>query len=149
MGIDLEELERLAAQATPGPWFCKSVPGLGGGRHNRPHIFADGICLPVASLSVIKGEEDAAYITAACNAVPELIARVRELERQKDKLLGMYCNEMVCSWCWLDEVCPHFDETIVRRNPNSEGCRETLRKWLEQAAKEAGNDKSKQVGCTV
>lgn len=78
----LDELERLAAQATPGPWSCKSVPGLGGGRHNRPHIFADGVCLPVASLSVIKGEEDAAFIVAARNAVPELAARVRELEQQ-------------------------------------------------------------------
>lgn len=89
----LEELEHLAKAATPGPWSCKSVPGLGGGRHNRPHIFADGVCLPVASLSVIKGEEDAAFIVAARNAVPELVAenralqeRVRELERQRDYL---------------------------------------------------------------
>lgn len=80
--VDIEKLEKLMAQATPGPWFCKSVPGLGGGRHNRPHIFADGVCLPVASLSVIKGEEDAAYIVAACNSLPDLIAENRALQER-------------------------------------------------------------------
>ena len=134
----LDKLERLAKAATPVPWKDAGI-GRIRAANKRQEFVAD--CAPIViyrNKTLIKSMANSAYILAACNAVPSLIARVRELERQRNKLLGMYCNEMVCSWCWLDAVCPHFDETIVRRNPNSEGCRETLRKWLEEAAKEAG-----------
>ena len=132
--IDLEELERLAKAATPGPWFCKSVPGLGGGRHNKPHIFADGVCLPVASLSVIKGEEDASYIVAACNAVPSLIARVRDLEQQRDKFAAYM--ETMCRYCDRDGHCPIFNYCPA---PNFlKSCGDMKKADWIQAAEEAG-----------
>lgn len=120
--IDLEELERVA------DYYEK---------RKQTMIELGALKDPAYLATLAEGEAVKAF-----EALRPLIERVRELERQRDKLLGMYCNEMVCSWCWLDEVCPHFDETIVRRNPNSEGCRETLRKWLEEAAKEAGDETS-------
>ncbi|MBR5185375.1 MAG: hypothetical protein IKW19_03665 [Akkermansia sp.] len=135
--IDLEELERLQKLAEPLPWK-EDLYLTSDGDSVDAVSNIDGDMIVHTDESLLAEAFNCAYIASACNAVPELIARVRELERQRNKLLGMYCNEMVCSWCWLDVVCPHFDETIVRRNPNSEGCRETLRKWLEEAAKEAG-----------
>lgn len=88
--LDLDELERLAAQATPGPWKegRHDMFSIVEGAHAK-YIYANSI--PVA---ISTGEEkdcervlaDARYIAAACNAVPSLIARVRELERQREYL---------------------------------------------------------------
>lgn len=107
--IDLEELERLAALATPGPWRVES------------EVCRDsmGLFWPITS---IEGAEDnvtenvttgdAAYIVAACNSLPGLIAenralreRVRELERQREWLayhLGLICSN--CTSCFI--TCP-------------------------------------------
>lgn len=82
--IDLDELGLLAAQATPGPWKegRHDMFSIVEGAHAK-YIYANSI--PVA---ISTGEEkdcervlaDARYIAAACNAVPSLIARVREQE---------------------------------------------------------------------
>lgn len=120
--LDLEELELLAKAATPGPW-----------RHDPDENFLDHDC------QIIKGdtvfvcefvtEANAAYIVAACNAVPELIARVRELERQRDWLadrltlschLGLDCSKL-CPVPYLSRC------TAISRED-----------WVGQAAKEAG-----------
>lgn len=86
MDINLDELERMAAQATPGPWKegRHDMFSIVEGAHAK-YIYANSI--PVA---ISTGEEkdcervlaDARYIAAACSAVPELIARVRELEER-------------------------------------------------------------------
>ena len=80
----LDELERLAKAATPGPWTE--------GRHDMKSIVegypAKYIYSPFQAVAIACGEDvawhqvicNAEYIVAACNAVPELIARVRELE---------------------------------------------------------------------
>ncbi len=133
--IDLEELERLAAQATPRPWEVKHL------RTNHEFVFAQA---PDCDMVFHAREEDVQYITAACNAVPELIAelkearaeggelkrhsewlerklqlridnnaalikRVRELERQRDylaKLLGDLCTTQKDGECPLFYACP-------------------------------------------
>ena len=108
--IDLDELERLANAATPGPWRVES------------EVVRDsmGLFWPISS---IEGTEDnvtenvttgdAAYIVAACNAVPELIAKVRELERQRDWLASQHAKACLdaandaCVWNTGDcPVCP-------------------------------------------
>lgn len=72
--IDIDELERLSAQVTPLSW---NVDSLG-------NVFsADGKL--IVPLNHYDGERiprniDARYIVGACNAVPELIARLRRLE---------------------------------------------------------------------
>lgn len=85
--LNLDELERLAAQATPGPWFVtcnctgKTFYTI---KNDRVYIGE--------ALGVYNGEANAAYITAACNAVPELIKRVRELEEECRTLGERLCE---------------------------------------------------------
>lgn len=75
--IDLDKLERLAKAATPGPWYTLSEMCEGVGCDTI--ISKQGeICDFVGNMHNPYG--DRSYIVAACNAVPELIARVRELE---------------------------------------------------------------------
>lgn len=69
---DLDELMRLHDAATPGTW--KVTTWYGGYHTIRPKKE------PEKSLGQIERKHDAAYICAACNAVPELVARIRELE---------------------------------------------------------------------
>lgn len=78
--IDLDELERLAKAATPGPWVDS---GLGLIRPLKKTSEFVAHCAPIVIHSVKKLQQckaNAAYIVAACNAVPELVARVRELK---------------------------------------------------------------------
>jgi hypothetical protein len=59
--LDLDELQRLCDAATPGPWDVE-----------------DGVVL--RKVGDVIFVEDAAFIAAARDALPKLIARVRELE---------------------------------------------------------------------
>jgi hypothetical protein len=130
MAIDLDELERLAAQATHLPWKVWE-------RDDRYIVDASGKReLARVSMRYKPYPERAEYIAAACNAVPELIAenralreRVRELERQRELLaerLAFICrshNDCVfeCPNALLKIDCPDV----------------TFEQWIE-AAKEAG-----------
>lgn len=75
--IDLDELERLAKAATPVPWMVAHLCT------NANFVFAQA---PDCDIVFHAREEDVQYITEACNAVPELIARVRELEAENADL---------------------------------------------------------------
>ena len=108
---DLDELMQLHDAATPGPWWsnyqpddnmiegelCQWVMGLS----DDECPFLDAVektcgipategffCPKVVSIS----EEDLDYIVAACNAVPELVQRIRELESQCDWLAQAAAN---------------------------------------------------------
>lgn len=72
--LDLDKLMRLHNLATPGPW--KVATWYGGNHTIRPKQE------PEKSLGKIERKQDAAYICTACNAVPELVARIRELESE-------------------------------------------------------------------
>ena len=71
----LVEMEQLAAKATPGSW--KAVV-------SDKYNFTVAILPPdfpqTPLVGRIRDEQDAAYITSACNAVPELIKMYREAE---------------------------------------------------------------------
>ena len=89
--IDLEKLERLHAEATPGPWTQRGN-----------FIF----CAQNKRLAYVEAEraldlQTAAYIVAACNAAPELIAKVRELERTLEILEGYQFSINSCRECPL------------------------------------------------
>lgn len=87
MSVDLEKLEWLHKAATPGPWV-----------HEPDENFLDHDCQIIrgntAFVCEFVTEKNAAYIVAACNAVPELIKRVRELERE----LEVYREEKQLEW---------------------------------------------------
>lgn len=87
----LDELERLREAATPGPW-----------KHNiEPRRDGMGFIWPFSS---IESEDanvtdnitraDAAYIVAACNAVPRLIEMVKYLSEEAS-------GEVSCSGEWV------------------------------------------------
>lgn len=143
MPIDLEELERLAAQATPGPWFHTTCDMVG-----TTESFFDEDFLCVCRTDVPEenkhSTDNAAYVVAACNAVPELIAenralqeRVQELEAQRAylaKLLGDLCTAQKDGTCPLFYACPASGFGWSCGNAIKED-------WIyaaEQAVKEAG-----------
>lgn len=100
--IDLDELMRLREAATPGPWRHKIASKRDG----------MGSIWPFSSIKsedvrAIQEEEEiitssitsanAAYIVAACNATPELVRRIKELER---------INEFFVEYLIANDGCP-------------------------------------------
>jgi cell division protein FtsB len=75
MKVDLDELERLAAKATPGPWY-----------YDATGVFKWHFLLEKRHVCEFVTEANAVYITAACNALPELIAENRELRERVREL---------------------------------------------------------------
>ena len=96
--INLDELMKLMKAARPGPWKVNSgdfESEDGYGTVTAPYVEAEGktICVPVDRGPDDENDEaDAAYIVAACNAVPEMVARIRELEAQRDWLAQAAAN---------------------------------------------------------
>lgn len=79
--IDIDKLEQLAAQATHLPWKVWE-------RDDRYIVDASGKReLARVSMRYKPYPERAEYIAAACNAVPELIARMRKMEDQNERLI--------------------------------------------------------------
>ena len=92
--IDLDAIERRANAATPGPWYVHDRPAdfwTVGTDPDWPfecEVFDDGSA---------RGEYDALcsiadrdFLVAARTDVPALIARVRELEAERDQALADY-----------------------------------------------------------
>lgn len=126
--IDLNELERLAAQATPGPWELGNWVNCV--LHTNPAEYRRTFFIP-GQPALSCSPQDAAYIVAACNAAPELIARVRELERQRGFFISALKENNLCpakGRCWPDGS--ELEEWDCSAANNRE-C------WI-QAAKEAG-----------
>ena len=74
--IDLEKLERLHAEATPGPWTQRGN-----------FIF----CAQNKRLAYVEAEraldlQTAAYIVAACNSLPALIAELKAARAENGEL---------------------------------------------------------------
>ena len=82
----LDELERLRKAATPGPW-SKSEQGTNETYHHRIERYYGGKEVPehiayVFLPNVFGNLHDAAYIVAACNAVPRLMEMVKYLSKE-------------------------------------------------------------------
>ena len=75
--IDLDALEKLAAKATPGPW--ETLVTIDWDKYVHTVRGDDGAFL-FDLHKARNGEANAAYIVAACNAVPELIKMYREAD---------------------------------------------------------------------
>lgn len=92
--IDLNELERLLAEATPGPWAFDSYSTV----HSAPRIqeyeFDESVEPDVCKmprtghgdLGTVQGAKDAELIVAAVNALPNLIRELRELRADRERL---------------------------------------------------------------
>ena len=88
--IDLDELMRLRDEATPGPWKVEEVSHVINDTVWFSEIIKTGDDEKIVNQGA--GKADAAYICAACNAVPELVTRIRELEAQRDWLAQAAAN---------------------------------------------------------
>ena len=114
MELNLEKLEQLAKAATSRPWeathdingdiapFIVGKTGWVLGEGFDPEHGGDCWVRP--------SFDDLEYIVAACNAVPELVARVRELEAQRDWLaskLGDMCSVSSHGSCGVSAPCPY------------------------------------------
>lgn len=96
--IDLDEIQRLADEATPGPWHwtdhrVSDLVGIGGDEHysyetevlEATHGGECG-CRSACILDLTINDHDRAFIAAARTAIPALVARVRELEAENRRL---------------------------------------------------------------
>jgi hypothetical protein len=116
--VQLEELERLAKAATPGPWKDKSFKRnydwgviCSGGKRIAQCTSAD-VTDERKRVTFEEKLANAAYIAAACNAVPELIAEnrkfqecTRELSKQNDFFLKALKENFMCPYsrCKYDD----------------------------------------------
>lgn len=109
---ELDQLERLAEAATPGPWMAvytdDELRGLEQFGVNAPEEATGGCVFPLPAGTMVAGERtvasgcdadgepigevllplkphDAAFIAAARSAVPALITIVRKLRESQDK----------------------------------------------------------------
>lgn len=78
--INLDEIERRANAATPGPWYGNRNCGVYS--VNVGQVVGTGCCCCTKSRLT---DENAAFISAARTDVPALIARVRELEAECER----------------------------------------------------------------
>lgn len=138
--LDLRKLERLAKNATPGPWV---------GRGN--HIFcADNKRLVYVEAERALDLQTAEYIVAACNAVPELIAENRALlerVRELEELCGNLNREVVnlmgsfpvtdCRICGYSYWCTREKTQI---DPDFDMCNAAILEFCKPESEEAGNE---------
>ena len=96
----LDELERLLAAATPGPWRVSADEPYEGYVQRR-NIEADAsewiTCGATSEYQCLENEHDAALIVAAVNALPDVIAaakREARLREALDRLTRPFVNEI-------------------------------------------------------
>jgi len=115
---DLDELERLERAATPGPWF---------------EVKMGTVWLSVPMMAGILAGSDAAFIASARNALPALIARVRELEvaaKKASEFMNMRPEQGLRAWRDADRALRHVlngdpllpgdDQATAPANPGPE-----------------------------
>ena len=118
MGVDIDKLEALAKAATPGLWKVVA---------SDKYAFTVAILPPdfpqTPLVGRIRDEHDAAYIVAACNSLPDLIAENRVLKGQVQRLemrVADYIEErdaLVCTKYaleqqrdWLSKKCEELSD---------------------------------------
>lgn len=95
---DLDALMRLKEAATPGPYETNDIDHVRiyaypYNRHAIARTYGPELNgIGYASMTGENERNNAAYIVAACNAVPELVQRIRELEAQCDWLAQAAAN---------------------------------------------------------
>lgn len=134
----LEYLEQKLKRITPLPWHKQSCDIYGWEKKCRVFVARTAPIVVGNSDKLIRYLNNADYVTAACNAVPELITEnrkfqecTRELERQNDFFLKALKENFMCPYsrCKYDDG-SELDEWECDAENNRE-C------WIK-AAKEAG-----------
>lgn len=137
----LEKLEYLAKYATPGPW-TKSEQGTNETYHHRIERYYGGKEIPehiayVVLPNVFGNVGDAAYIVAACNAVPRLVEMVKYLsEESRVETNGTNTWRIRKSQDILQEA---YEATDPKRNLESEEPSNTLT-WTNEIPVEGNRE---------
>ena len=117
--IDIDELMRLREAATPGPW-----------EHKIDDAFTTIHTIEPSVASYVS-PADAAYIVTACNSVPELLARIRELE-EEIKLRDAQRWADLCNEFDSGGPCPYFGGCPFYGKKCGDIRPEDWIKWLEE-----------------
>ena len=89
----LNELEALCDAATPGPWFeWFALNEREGDISTTEDGKDDGYAVVVGTW--FQGDQDRAFIAAARTALPELIARVRELSKAAEHVVAAWYSPL-------------------------------------------------------
>ena len=133
--IDLDELMRLHEAATPGPW-----------EHKIDDAFTTIHTIEPSVASYVS-PANAAYIVAACNAVPELVARIRELEAELYEAVGyIISNEsqsmIDCRICFFEQYCERKKD---QWKPAPEMCWKAIMHCITTEEREEWKERFKQV----
>lgn len=89
--VDIDELERLLAAATPGRWCLQTGalgvnPWISGPNWTRPdRSYVRGGCI-LNMVAHDEREHDAALIVAARNSLPAILTEIRELRAENARL---------------------------------------------------------------
>lgn len=118
--VNLDELMKLRNSATPGPWKHRYAW--------REDVFAGSIKNEDGEDVSTDNHADAEYICAACNAVPELVARIKHLEAQLYEAVGyIISNEsqsmIDCRICFFERYCERKKD---QWKPDYEMCRKAI-----------------------
>ena len=135
----MNELEKLLAEATPGPWRTvgdgsRNMAGVHAGPHDSDDSYllftlyndpnddgpmGNGGLLPE---TVERWKADARLIVAAVNALPELVAKVKRLEGALETIANpaTYSHSLLsCCQHTFDDTCELFSD-IARAALNQE-----------------------------
>lgn len=118
---EIERIEALMREATPGPWGVRGA-GLIYGNVPRPHS-------DVVLYDTDAGENDLSLIVAAVNALPALLAERKELLRrveEAEQCLGDAARE-------IPEIAGPVDRRIRKMRDSFVSEREALRAQLAEA----------------
>lgn len=83
--IDLDKLMQLRDKATAGPWEMREDTETYDG-WDEHKIYSVRNNKYDEAASEIYEKDDAAYIVAACNSIPDLVHRIHELEDEVESL---------------------------------------------------------------
>lgn len=147
--VNYAELMKLREKATPGPWAVKIGDFEFGGDDDYniktvPYVDANKkvICVFVPlddrDTDVENYDDDAAYIVAACNAVPELMQQILELSGTVTRLGLMLAD----AYKYIDTVRLPESGTPVMAPPDLRDMIEKFRRenFTEDTAGAGGKD---------
>ena len=122
--IDLDRIEALANAATPGPWTTAPDPGCGevcdcGETCSREdHALIARSAAPTVGLAVVLAEErdeaNAAFIAAAREDVPALVAELRAARAEIERLRTAAADERADVVAYMDQVATKLREKRPR-----------------------------------
>lgn len=122
--LNLDELERLAKAATPGPWEWWTSNSFlrltGADRRDGGVLYACNIRNEYAT--VVVSEADRRFIAEARTALPALIARIRELEKGlTGETVPVNKHALIDCLVLIDPAPLHAPDgkTYVFNNPNA------------------------------